>query len=45
MCATWTSSDIKITLNVGGSGKLAEDVCARRRVQLRREIKEKDERC
>lgn len=33
-------SDIQITLNVGGSDKLVEDVCARRRVQLRREKQE-----
>lgn len=29
-------SDIKITLDVGGSGKLAQDICAGRRVQLQK---------
>jgi len=33
----WTCLDVKITLDVGGSDKLAEDVWARRRVQLRGE--------
>lgn len=36
-------SDIKITLNVGGSDKLAEEVCARSRVQLRRQRERKDQ--
>lgn len=30
-------SDVQVTLDVGGSDKLAEDVCARREVPLQRE--------
>lgn len=33
-------SDIQIALNVGGSDKLAEDIWAWRRVQLRRQKQE-----
>lgn len=38
-CATWTPSDIKIALKVGGPDKLAEGVCAWRRLQLYRPAK------
>lgn len=35
MHARWECSDIKITLNVGGSGKLAQDICAGSWIQLK----------